>query len=242
MSDCTHFISDLHLDDQRPELTLAFERYCAGPALNADRLFILGDLFEAWLGDDDDSATADRARQALSSLASTGTEISVLGGNRDFLLGERFASDIGGYCLPEQQRIDLHGQTALILHGDSLCTRDTAYMQWRQQCRSEAWQQQFLAMDITTRREAVRAYRQQSTEANSNKAEDIMDVTPDEVRRVLSQADCQLMIHGHTHRPAIHRLQLESGPAKRIVLADWDQEINWLSWDANGFQLNFQAV
>lgn len=242
MSDCTHFISDLHLDDQWPQLTEAFERYCSGPALNADRLFILGDLFEAWLGDDDDSQTADRVRQALRSLSDSGTDISVLGGNRDFLLGERFASDIGGQCLAEHHLIDLYGQTALLLHGDSLCTRDTAYMEWRQQCRSEAWQQQFLSMDIDTRRQAVRAYRQQSSEANSNKAEDIMDVTPAEVCRVLEESNCHLMIHGHTHRPAVHRLQLNEQPAKRIVLADWDSHINWLSWDSDGFQLNFRPV
>lgn len=242
MSDSTHFISDLHLDDQHPALTRAFERYCMGPATEAGQLFILGDLFEAWLGDDDDSETAERVRCALSSLSKAGTDISVLGGNRDFLIGQRFADDIGGQLLDEQAIIDLHGQRALLLHGDSLCTRDTAYMQWRQQCRSEAWQTQFLGMDIETRRQAVKAYRQQSTEANSNKAEDIMDVTPDEVSRVLSEAGSQLMIHGHTHRPAIHRLQVNGQPAKRIVLADWDSDINWLSWNASGFQLNFEPV
>lgn len=238
----TLFISDLHLDDKRPDILRAFLHFLEREAPAAQALYILGDLFEAWVGDDDDSPLADTCRSALRRVSESGTRVYFMHGNRDFLLGERFAADTGSELLPDPCVVDLYGTPTLLMHGDSLCTADTAYMELRQQVRSPEWQQSLLAQPLTQRRQLARQLRTASAEANSNKAEDIMDVTPAAVREVMAAHRCQRLIHGHTHRPAVHDLAIEGQAAQRIVLGDWDSHRWVLRVDEDGFSLDKQTL
>lgn len=233
----TLFISDLHLEEKRPATTRAFLQFLREDAAAAESLYVLGDLFEAWVGDDDDAELAETVRSALRQLTDGGTALYFMHGNRDFLLGERFAADTGGRMLNDPTVIDLYGEPTLLLHGDSLCTADTAYQQLRTQVRSPEWQRQALSQSLAARREIAQQMRTASAEANSNKAEDIMDVTPEEVVEALRRHDCRRMIHGHTHRPATHRLTVDGEPAERIVLGDWDTHRWVLRVDERGYSL-----
>ncbi|EPC04512.1 hypothetical protein L861_04080 [Litchfieldella anticariensis FP35 = DSM 16096] len=228
----TLLISDLHLDTDTPEIADGFFAYLDGHARNAEALYILGDFFEAWIGDDilDHPAMAPLATQvveALRRVSDAGTHLYLMHGNRDFLLGERFATDAGLTLLPDPTVIELAGERVLLMHGDSLCTRDTAYMAFREQARNPQWQAQVLAMPIEQRLELAKNLRMQSGEAISNKAEDIMDVTADEVVRVMAEHDVRTLIHGHTHRPAVHSLEVNGRPATRMVLGDWQPKRGW---------------
>ncbi len=222
----TLFISDLHLDPSRPAVLRAFFQFLQSQAINADALYILGDFFEVWIGDDDDSELAQSVIAALKHVTASGTAIFLMHGNRDFLMGTEFLDQSGCQMLEDPTVINLYGQAILLMHGDTLCTDDLDYMAFRAECRSEAWQSALLSQPLTERRILASRMRADSKEASSNKAADIMDVNPQEVRRVMQSNHVKLMVHGHTHRPAIHQVDLapagdSDSSAVRIVLGDW---------------------
>ncbi|MEJ2345495.1 MAG: UDP-2,3-diacylglucosamine diphosphatase [Gammaproteobacteria bacterium] len=237
MSGETLFISDLHLDAERPAITELFLQFLRGPAAGADALYILGDLFEAWVGDDDLSPHHQRVIDGLHELTGRGVPLHVMHGNRDFLLGAAFADASGATLLAEPAVIDLYGTPTLLLHGDILCTDDRDYMQFRAMVRDSAWQQKFLARPLAERHEMARQAREQSRRSASGKGEQIMDVNPEAVTAALRRHGVGRLIHGHTHRPAIHRLAADHAPATRIVLGDWYEQGSVLHCDATGCRL-----
>lgn len=220
----TLFISDLHLHESRPYLTRAFFRFLQEQAKNAEALYILGDFFDAWIGDDDDTDLAIQVAEQLQQLSATGVRIYLMHGNRDFLLGSDFAKAAGAELIPEFTVIDLYGTPTILLHGDSLCTKDTAYQHFRLIARNADWQQQQLSQPLAIRRQIAAHLREKSQSMNSLKAEDIMDVTADEVISLMQKTHVKRMIHGHTHRPARHSLTIDGQAAERIVLGDWHHE------------------
>ena len=211
------FISDLHLDAARPAVIRAFAEFLSLRS-HCDALYILGDLFEAWIGDDDDSALAQQVKDLLQKYTAAGPELFIMQGNRDFLLGHDFCHAVGATLLPDPSVIDLFGEPTLLMHGDSLCTQDQEYQELRLNIRNPQWQAQLLSQNLDQRRTLARQLRGMSTEANSNKAQDIMDVTPSEVDKVMQTSGVRQLIHGHTHRPAQHT----SAAGTRWVLGDWD--------------------
>lgn len=218
----TLFISDLHLEDGRPECTAWLRGLLEGPARGADALYILGDLFEYWIGDDAPSSAALEVAEALSDLANVGVPCYFMHGNRDFLLGESYAASAGMRLLPEAVVADLYGTPTLLLHGDTLCTDDTAYQAVRRQMRDPAWQAHVLALPVPERLRMAREARDASMQHTGSATEAIMDVNENAVREAFATHGVRRMIHGHTHRPAVHRHQLEGGAeGERIVLADW---------------------
>lgn len=215
------FISDLHLHETRPQITRAFFHFLHTQAVSAEQLYILGDFFDTWIGDDDDSALNADVATELKKLSSAGTQIFLMHGNRDFLLGEKFAAQAGAQLITEGTVIDLYGCPTLLLHGDDLCIDDKDYITFRQQVRSPQWQQQILAQPLAARRALAAQLREKSQAMNSLKAEDIMDVSQAEVIRVMQDAGVTRLIHGHTHRPAHHLLDINEKAAERMVLGDW---------------------
>jgi UDP-2,3-diacylglucosamine hydrolase len=220
----TLFVSDLHLDDARPRIVELFERFCRGDARDVDALYVLGDLFEAYVGDDDDAPLNARVAKALRGVADAGVPVHYLAGNRDFLVGEDYARRCGMDILADGTVVDLDGSPALILHGDVLCTDDAAYQAFRSQVREPAWQTAFLARPLSERR-AFAAQARDASRAHTSTAEmAIMDANRDAVESALRKAGVSRMIHGHTHRPAIHDFSLDDQPAQRIVLGDWYEQ------------------
>ncbi len=222
----TYFIADLHLDEKRPAVTRAFFDWLAQIEGDCKALYILGDFFEVWIGDDDDDPFHRRLLQRLAKFSASGVPLAVMPGNRDFLLGAGFAAASGARLLQDPTTIDLYGETVLLMHGDTLCTRDTEYMAFRELARSAQWQADLLAKPLAQRRAIAAELRRQSKSMTSLKAEDIMDVTPQEVERVMRQFGVQTLIHGHTHRPDNHALSIDNQRARRIVLGDWG-ELGW---------------
>ncbi|MDO6440660.1 MULTISPECIES: UDP-2,3-diacylglucosamine diphosphatase [unclassified Marinobacter] len=224
----TLFISDLHLEESRPDITGAFLGFLDKTAPGAERLYILGDFFEAWIGDDERTPLQNQIAAALRKLSDSGTEIYLMHGNRDFLLGEDFCARAGATLLDDPTLIDLYGTPTLLMHGDSLCTADVEYQKFRANMRNPQTQKLILARPLKDRQQMARQLREMSMATNRGKAEDIMDVTPEEVVRVMAAYDVPLLIHGHTHRPAEHSLEVNGKAAKRIVLGDWGQHLWWL--------------
>jgi UDP-2,3-diacylglucosamine hydrolase len=222
----TLFISDLHLHETRPQITRAFFNFLHTQAAGAEKLYILGDFFDAWIGDDDDNILNAEVAAELKQLSSAGTQIFIMHGNRDFLLGKTFAAQAGAQLIAEGTVIDLYGCPTLLLHGDDLCIDDKDYIAFRQQVRSPQWQQQILAQPLAVRRVLAAQLREKSQAMNSLKAEDIMDVSQAEVIRVMENSGVTRLIHGHTHRPACHALMVNGEPAERIVLGDW-HDLGW---------------
>ena len=233
----TLFISDLHLDDARPAIVRDFERFCAGEARRADALYVLGDLFEAYLGDDDDAPLNARVATALRGVADTGVPVFFVVGNRDFLLGTAYARRCGMDILDDATVIDLYGTPTLILHGDVLCTDDAAYRAFRKQVHDPSWQAAFLAQPLAARRTFAAKARAESRAHNAATDMALMDVNQHAVESALRHAGVTRMIHGHTHRPAIHDFALDGKPAQRIVLGDWYEQGSVLRVDANGVEL-----
>lgn len=233
------FISDLHLSPDRPEITQGFETFLKTQAKNAEKLTILGDFFEVWLGDDDDTPCYQSTLRHLQNTITQGVDVSFMQGNRDFLLSEAFVTGLGATLLPDPSVIELTGEPTLLMHGDSLCTLDQEYMQFRHLVRSPSWQQEVLAKPLAERKALAQKIRAESRSMNSLKAEDIMDVTPAEVEAVMSTHHSRRLIHGHTHRPARHALTIENQKAERIVLGDWD-ELGWYLV-ADGDQLELHS-
>jgi UDP-2,3-diacylglucosamine hydrolase len=231
----TLFVSDLHLDPARPEILAAFEHFIAVEAVPAHALYILGDLFEAWVGDDSEDAVGRRFIDAMQPLREAGNPVFFMHGNRDFLLGEHYARAAGMTLLPEGSVIDLHGTPTLLMHGDSLCIDDKAYQAFRMQSRSPAWQRAFLGRSIAEREAFARHAREESLRHTGNDANAaIMDVNSAAVAAAMRGAGVRRLIHGHTHRPAIHRFTLDGEPAEGIVLTDWYETGGVLRVDRHG--------
>jgi UDP-2,3-diacylglucosamine hydrolase len=230
------FISDLHLGHHSPEIVSGFFHFLRAQAVNAERLYILGDFFDAWIGDDDDDELVYEIKKRLHEYARS-HEVFFLHGNRDFLIGKQFAQDTGITLLPESHLIDVDGRKTLIMHGDTLCTQDVEYLKFRAMVRNPAWQQQVLSLPLPQRRQMAADLRQKSKSLNVMKAEDILDVTPEEVENVMRTADVDLLIHGHTHRPNHHLLQVNEAPAERWVLGDWSNASGWYL-QAENHQIN----
>ncbi|WP_372964570.1 UDP-2,3-diacylglucosamine diphosphatase [Marinobacter sp.] len=224
----TLFISDLHLEESRPDITGAFLSFLNKNAVGARQLYILGDFFEAWIGDDEHTPLQDQVAKALKTLSESGTEIFLMHGNRDFLIGEDYCVRAGATLLDDPALIDLNGTPTLLMHGDSLCTADVEYQKFRANMRNPQMQKMMLARPLEDRQKMARQLRELSAAKNQGKAESIMDVTPEEVVKTLEHYGVQLMIHGHTHRPDIHELQANGQNARRMVLGDWDKNIWWI--------------
>ncbi|MGH8151197.1 MAG: UDP-2,3-diacylglucosamine diphosphatase [Rhodanobacteraceae bacterium] len=218
------FISDLHLDDARPYIIDLFERFCATEARRADALYIPGDLFEAYLGDDDDAPLNARVAVALRGVADVGIPVFFIAGNRDFLVGDAYARRCGMGILADGTVLDLDGTPTLLLHGDALCTDDADYQAVRAEVRDPAWQAAFLARPLAERRAFATNARAASRAHTSTADTAIMDVNQAAVETALRKAGVARMIHGHTHRPAIHDFTLDGKPTQRIVLADWYEQ------------------
>jgi UDP-2,3-diacylglucosamine hydrolase len=237
----TLFVSDLHLDASRPGITRLFLDFLAGEARQAQALFVLGDLFEAWVGDDEPGEPGASVCAALKALADSGVPVFLMRGNRDFLFGPGIAARCGATLLPDPCVVDLHGQPTLLMHGDLLCTDDTAYQAFRRQVRDPAWQAQFLAQPLEARHAFAAKARAASREHQQGVSETITDVTPATVEDVMARHGVQRLVHGHTHRPAIHPLTVHDRPATRIVLGDWYDQGSVLRVDADGLRLDALA-
>jgi UDP-2,3-diacylglucosamine hydrolase len=231
----TLFISDLHLSPERPELIEAFRALVAGPARGAAALYVLGDLFDAWLGDDQlrEPLAASVAR-AFADLATTGTPVYLQRGNRDFLLGERFAGAAGGTLLEDAVVHDVQGTRTLIMHGDMLCTDDIAYQRFRAYWQVPVHRRRLLALPYVVRRGIAAFFRARSKHATASKPESIMDVNTDAVADALRTHGVTRLVHGHTHRPARHELTVDGRRCERYVLADWYRTASYLRVDAEG--------
>lgn len=222
----TLFVSDLHLAPERPAIAERFVRFCAGTARRAAALYILGDLFEFWVGDDTSDEPFNRGIcDAIRGVTAAGIPVHFLRGNRDFLVGAGFAGATGATLLPDAALIDVHGTPTLLVHGDTLCTDDHAYQAFRRQVRNPEVQAHFLALPVPVRKQQVGAARAQSEQQKQTKAMDIMDVAPATVEATFREHDCRRMIHGHTHRPADHRHVVDGRSCERIVLADWRDDL-----------------
>lgn len=230
----TLFISDLHLDEAAPEITGRLLRFLADEARGAATLYVLGDLFEAHLGDDDRPAWREPIEAAFRDLAAAGTELCFLPGNRDFLLGQAFAARCGGSALEDPFELELHGQRVLVTHGDALCTDDHPYQVLRATVRDPRWQQAALRLPLATRQAFAAAARQGSREHTARQQAMLMDVNAAAVEYVLRASGCSVLLHGHTHRPGMHELQVDGRPCRRLVLGDWYHQRSVLCWDGNG--------
>jgi UDP-2,3-diacylglucosamine hydrolase len=233
----TLFISDLHLDGGYPAAIAQFESFLAGPARAAEALYILGDLFESWVGDDDDDPDRLRVCQALRQLSRAGVACHVSHGNRDFLLGAGFAARTGCRILADPVIVEHYGERALLTHGDALCTGDTAYQRLRSVVRDPGWQRRFLRLPLATRRALADAARDGSRAHTGQVAAGIMDASEAAVIGVLRACQLRTLIHGHTHRPGVHQFELDGAPARRYVLGAWYEQGSFLRWDAGGFEL-----
>jgi len=231
------FASDLHLDPSRPDITGQFLEFLRGPAREAQALYLLGDLFEAWLGDDAPDALGERVAGGLVELAASGTAIFVMQGNRDFLLGEAFCRRAGAQWLPDPVVARFGATRVLLTHGDALCTGDAAYQRLRALVRDPGVQRRFLALPLDRRRALAMQARAGSRQHLRQADEYITDVDPAAVVEVLRRAGVDTLLHGHTHRPGVHRLQVDGRPATRIVLGDWHERGSVLKWDDEGFEL-----
>lgn len=235
------FISDLHLNEDEPATVAAFVDFLAGPAREHASLFILGDLFEYWAGDDDaDTALHRQIRQALHELAAHGVAVFFMHGNRDLLVGKAFARAAGVRLLhdPVQVRFGTAGDAPAVLlsHGDQLCTDDHAYQSYRRQVHDPLWQAQFLARPLDERKAFIAGLRQHSEAAKRDKPMAIMDVNADAVAALLRAHHYPTLVHGHTHRPALHRFRVDGRCCERHVLADWHGAASWLRFDGRRFQ------
>ena len=231
----TLFISDLHLSAERPAIVALFLGFLRTRARHAAALYILGDLFEYWIGDD--VATQPEYQpllDGLRALTAAGVPVHVMHGNRDFLLGTGFEQQTGCRLLPDPSVISLYGENTLLMHGDTLCTDDVAYLKFRVMVRNPDWVHMFLGKTIAERVAIVREYREISKTATAAKKPEIMDVNPGAVDAVLRQQGVRHLIHGHTHRPAQHRFELDGSPARRTVLGDWYDQGSVLVCDAQG--------
>ncbi len=242
----TYFISDLHLSGERPDIIKLFREFLRNLLLNqaphAEALYILGDLFEVWIGDDATPPDMEPVITELATLADNGIPVFIMRGNRDFLLGNDFEKSSNCTLLADPTVIDLYGVPTLLMHGDTLCTDDIDYQQFRKQVRDPAWQSDFLSKPIEERFAISKHARKESMARTKEKTEDIMDVnqqTVEEVfRKYIHDNKALQLIHGHTHRPAIHKLTVDNNSVTRIVLGDWYTQASILKINTDGYKLN----
>lgn len=233
----TLFISDLHLEAQQPAIGEQFLAFLQGEARDAEALYILGDLFEAWLGDDDPNPYYRQMKAGLSELVSSGVPVFFMHGNRDFTIGERFCDETGVTLLNDPTVVDLYGRNVLLCHGDSLCTDDVQYQQVRAMTRDPAWQAMMLSKTIEERIAFAIQAREESIARGESISDEIMDVNADAVIATLREHDVDTMLHGHTHRPAVHDIDMGNRQAMRIVLGDWYEQGSVVRWDSDGPKL-----
>jgi UDP-2,3-diacylglucosamine hydrolase len=233
----TLFISDLHIDASRPAIMHRFSSFLEHQAVHADALYILGDLFESWVGDDDPDSAQAAAIQGIRALTSRGVPCFVMHGNRDFLLSTGFSRDSGAELLSDPMILTLYGERILVMHGDQLCTDDRAYQRLRATVRDPDWQRRFLRLSVNNRRALAGAARAGSQAHTAAVAYNITDVNAASVAQALRFAGLSTLLHGHTHRPAIHAIEVDGRPCTRIVLGDWYDQGSVLRWDENGPEL-----
>jgi len=231
----TLFISDLHLCVSRPHINRVFFIFMERIAAKAQALYVLGDLFEYWAGDDDLEDTFNaQVISAFRNLTEQKVALYIMHGNRDFLMGKVFAGACNAQLVPDPTLIDLYGTPTLLMHGDTLCTDDTAYQAFRTQVRNPAWQKTFLAQPLAERKTAIEKIRAQSEQEKGQKSEAIMDIAPVAVEKILREYHYPRLIHGHTHRPAKHLHQLDGKTCERWVLSDWYKHGEYLRCDKSG--------
>jgi UDP-2,3-diacylglucosamine hydrolase len=229
------FISDLHLAPDRPRIVEQFFSFLAGPARGAEALYVLGDLFEYWVGDDDlGDPLNDSVAKGFAALGAEGTVINFMHGNRDLLVGREFAARSGAHLLDDPALLDLHGTRTLLMHGDTLCTDDVEYQKFRAYARNPQNQARFLAQPVASRHAEMEALRARSENAKQDKTMEIMDVNSGTVEQALRQSGYPRLIHGHTHRPARHLHNVDGHTCERWVLADWYENGSYLRCDASG--------
>ena len=228
----TLFISDLHLDESRPHIVELFTNFLEQDARCADALYILGDLFESWIGDDDDSALSLRVATATKGLRDSGVPVYFMHGNRDFLISVDYAARAGMTLLADPIIVELTGERTLLMHGDTLCTDDVDYQKFRTLVRDPKWQAQFLAKSLAERRAFAAQARGESRKHTAAAKPEIMDVNPAAVEAVMREYGVRRLIHGHTHRPATHCLNLDGQVAERVVLGDWYEQSSVLRVDS----------
>lgn len=232
------FISDLHLSLEKAEITRRFLRFLRDRAGKAAAVYILGDLFDTWIGDDDPTPPNDTIRTELRRLTASGTKVYLQLGNRDFLLGEKFCRDTGVVLLGDYAVIDLFGVSTLLTHGDLLCTDDLPYQAFRAKSRTPEWQRSVLSKPLPLRLLGARWYRFRSFLHKRKKSQEIMDVNQDAVIEAMRQHGCLRLIHGHTHRPQVHHFTIDQQPAQRFVLADWKKDTaEVLCWSSEGYAI-----
>ena len=231
------FASDLHLDPSTPQIADRFKRFLAGPAREARSVFLLGDLFEAWIGDDDPEPAHREVVAAIAALAAAGTLVYVMRGNRDFMIGERFCADAGAILLDDPVILDVDGERVMLSHGDGLCVDDRAYQKLRALVRDPSLREGFARLPIEARRRLASEAREGSREHLANASTYITDVNQRAVDAVMRDADVPLMIHGHTHRPGVHRFGSDGVERTRVVLGAWHDEAHGVRWDDAGWQL-----
>lgn len=228
-------ISDLHLEEQRPDLTRAFVHFLQTRARAAEALYILGDFFEVWIGDDGMTPFQHEIATVLCQLSDSGTRIFLMHGNRDFLIGRAFCRAAGCTLLQDPSLVRFNDEPVLLMHGDSLCTQDVGYMKLRRLLRNPLSLFILRNLPLATRHKLARKLRSESRAQTQMKASEIVDVTPEEVPRIMARYGVRTLIHGHTHRPAVHELLVDGQPATRIVLGDWDKQGWALQIDESGF-------
>ena len=233
----TLFIADLHLQTEEPAITAGFLHFLQDEARTAHALYILGDLFEAWIGDDDPNPLHREMAAAIKALVDSGVPCYFIHGNRDFLIGKRFARESGMTLLPEEKVLELYGRNVLIMHGDTLCTDDTGYLAFRAKVHTPWIQTLFLALPLFIRSRIAAKMRAGSKSANSSKSMTIMDVNPQAVVEVMEKHHVQWLIHGHTHRPDVHQLTANGEPAHRVVLGAWHSEGSMVKVTPEGVEL-----
>ncbi len=233
----TLFISDLHLETERPDISKQFLEFLDKEASEADDLYILGDLFDAWVGDDDPNTHYFTIKRALRKLVDGGIPVYFMHGNRDFLIGKKFANETGIRILKDPYKVQMYGQKVLLSHGDALCTDDVQYQKIRRMTRDPEWQASMLAKPLKDRLRMAEEARRQSLEQKLNLSMDIMDVNRDAVKKVIRKFNVDILLHGHTHRPAIHQIDLGRRKAQRIVLGDWYSQGSLVRWDTRGPKL-----
>ena len=231
------FISDLHIDATRPEITEQFIEFARAEARSADALYVLGDLFESWVGDDAADAGQCAVIAEIRSLTAGGVPCFIMHGNRDFLLGPQFCLQSGATLLPDPLIVTLYAEPVLVMHGDALCTDDRAYQRLRATVRDADWQREFLALPVTARRALAGAARVGSQVHTASMEYAITDVNAGSVATALRSAGTATLLHGHTHRPGIHPLEVDGRACTRIVLGDWYSQGSLLRWDSSGPEL-----
>lgn len=232
------FISDLHLALEKKEITQHFISFLNHQARTASAVYILGDLFDVWVGDDNNSPPIKQIKTELRALTDFGTQVFLQQGNRDFLLGQQFCNETGITLLDEYTIIDLNGVKTLLTHGDLLCTDDIAYQEFRKKSHTDEWKQNVSSKPLFVRILAARWYRFRSYFHKRKKSQDIMDVNQQTVIDVMEENNCLRLIHGHTHRPAKHDFEINGKSVQRFVLAEWKKEgVEILRWNSEGCEI-----